>query len=70
MKINGTVKTFNDQRGFGFIEAEDGKEVFVHYSMIEGQGHKSLKPGDKVAFELYADPKEPNWYVARNVSKA
>ncbi len=48
----GRVKWFNDAKGFGFIEQEDGKDVFVHYSAIEGGGFKSLKEGMEVEFEL------------------
>ncbi len=49
---NGTVKWFNEAKGFGFIERASGGDVFVHYSAITGTGHKSLKEGDQVTFEV------------------
>ena len=48
----GTVKWFNDSKGFGFITAEDGSDVFVHHSSIQAQGFKSLAEGDKVSFDV------------------
>jgi CspA family cold shock protein len=56
---NGTVKWFNDKKGFGFIEQEDGPEVFVHHSEINADGFKSLKEGDKVTFETEQGEKGP-----------
>jgi CspA family cold shock protein len=53
----GRVKWFNDQRGFGFIEVEGSKDVFVHHSAIQGEGFKSLKEGDEVEFEVSKGPK-------------
>ena len=48
----GTVKWFNDSKGFGFIEQSDGADVFVHFSAIQGDGFKSLAEGEKVSFEV------------------
>jgi len=55
----GTVKWFNDQKGFGFITQENGPDVFVHFSAIEGQGFKSLAEGQAVEFEVTQGPKGP-----------
>jgi len=63
---NGTVKWFNDSKGFGFITGEDGSEVFVHHTSIQGNGFKSLAEGDSVSFDTEKGPKGPK---ATNVVK-
>ncbi|MGD0585634.1 MAG: cold-shock protein [Oryzomonas sp.] len=55
--VNGTVKWFNDSKGFGFLEQEGGEDVFVHFSAIVGDGFKSLAEGDRVSFEITRGPK-------------
>jgi CspA family cold shock protein len=56
---NGTVKWFNESKGFGFISTEDGGDVFVHYSSIQGNGFKTLAEGDAVSFDVVKGPKGP-----------
>ena len=63
----GTVKWFNDAKGYGFIQVEGGEDVFVHYSAIQANGFKSLAEGDKVEFEV---TKGPKGLQASNVRKA
>jgi CspA family cold shock protein len=55
----GTVKWFNDSKGFGFITAEDNSDVFVHHTSIQGNGFKSLAEGDNVSFDTEQGPKGP-----------
>ena len=55
----GSVKWFNDSKGFGFIQREDGPDVFVHFSAIVGDGFRSLQEGQKVEFEVTQGPKGP-----------
>ncbi len=55
----GTVKWFNDRKGFGFITSEDGKDAFVHHTSIQGSGFKGLVEGDKVSFDTEKGPKGP-----------
>lgn len=62
----GTVKWFNAEKGFGFIEIEGGNDVFVHFSAIEGEGYKSLDEGQRVQFNVTQGNRGPQ---AENVSK-
>ncbi|MFV0519861.1 MAG: cold-shock protein [Lachnospirales bacterium] len=64
---NGTVKWFNSEKGYGFITTEEGKDVFVHYSSIGGEGFKTLEEGQKVNFEIEDGAKGPQ---ASNVVRA
>ena len=64
---NGTVKWFNESKGFGFITQDDGgPDVFAHYSVIKGEGYKSLAEGDKVSFDVTEGDKGPK---ATNIVK-
>jgi CspA family cold shock protein len=66
MRTAGTVKWFNDEKGFGFITPEGGaKDCFVHHTAIQAQGFKSLKEGDRVEFDMVQEPKGPK---AQNVT--
>tara|TARA_B100000745_G_scaffold281757_1_gene214648 strand:+ start:458 stop:658 length:201 start_codon:yes stop_codon:yes gene_type:complete len=62
----GTVKWFSNQKGYGFISTEEGKEVFVHHSEIQGDGYKTLDEGQNVEFEIASGPKGDQ---AKNVVK-
>ena len=62
----GTVKWFSDKKGYGFIEQEDGKDLFVHFSAIDMDGFKTLTGGDRVSFEINESERGPE---ARNVKK-
>jgi CspA family cold shock protein len=57
MRSTGTVKWFNDSKGFGFITGEGGKDVFVHYSAIQSQGFRTLPEGARVEFDVVEGPK-------------
>jgi cold shock protein len=59
MKLIGRVKWFNDSKGYGFIEQDGGKDLFVHFTAIEGDGFKSLAEGQKVEFEVIEGAKGP-----------
>lgn len=64
----GTVKWFNESKGFGFISNDDGgDDVFVHFSSISGNGFKTLSEGQKVSFDVESDPKNPSKLRAANV---
>ncbi len=64
---NGKVKWFNNSKGYGFIQQEDGTDIFVHFSAIQGDGYKTLEEGQTVEFEITQGPKG---LQAANVSKA
>ena len=57
---SGVVKWFNEKKGFGFIEQDDGPDVFVHHTGISGSGFKSLREGDRVTFDIQQGPKGPS----------
>ena len=57
--VKGTVKWFNEKKGFGFLSQEDGDDVFVHHTSIQGEGFKTLNEGQEVEFEIQDGPKGP-----------
>ena len=64
--VEGTVRWFNNSKGYGFIGRENGSDVFVHYTAIVGEGYRTLQEGDRVRFEIIQGPKGPQ---AANVKK-
>ena len=66
-RVTGTVKWFNDAKGFGFLAVEGGKDVFVHHSAIDAEGFRSLTEGDKVEFSIEQGPKGPSAVNVRPV---
>ena len=67
MSVKGTVKWFDERKGFGFITSESGEDIFVHHSSIQGEGFKTLAEGQKVSFDITKGPKGDQ---ASNVVKA
>jgi CspA family cold shock protein len=66
----GTVKWFNAEKGYGFITDDNGGDVFVHFSAIQKKGYKTLEEGQKVTFDVEADPKDESKVKAANVCVA
>ena len=66
----GTVKWFNDQKGYGFITQDEGGDVFAHYSSIEGAGFRTLPEGERVEFEVVPGPKGPQAKSVRKLTAA
>ncbi len=67
MAVKGRVKWFNESKGYGFIEQEEGSDVFVHFSAIQEEGFKTLREGQEVEFDIVSGPRGPQ---AENVVKA
>jgi CspA family cold shock protein len=59
MSVEGTIKWFNEKKGYGFIQQDNGQDIFVHYSSIEGDGFKTLSEGQRVKFEIEEGEKGP-----------
>lgn len=70
MSEEGTVKWFDDRKGYGFIERQNGKDVFVHFSNIQADGFKSLEQGDKVSFEVEETDRGPQAVKVAPLSKS
>jgi CspA family cold shock protein len=64
----GSVKWFNDRKGYGFVTQEDGTDIFVHFSAIQGEGFKTLQEGQKVEFDVTDGPKGPQASNVRPVT--
>jgi CspA family cold shock protein len=67
MPMQGTVKWFNPEKGYGFLQGDDGHDVFVHYSAIETTGYRSLNEGNRVEYAIARDPQKPERAKAANV---
>lgn len=67
-RVSGTVKWFNSQKGYGFIEREDGPDIFVHYSAVQGSGYRELLEGERVEFTITQGPKGPQASEVMRVS--
>lgn len=67
--VTGTVKWFNDQKGYGFLAVDGGKDVFVHQTAIQSQGFRTLAEGDTVEFQIVSGPKGPAAANVRKVAK-
>ena len=65
--VKGTVKWFNEKKGFGFLSREDGDDVFVHHTSIQAEGFKTLREGQEVEFEVQDGPKGPQAVNVREV---
>ncbi|MFQ5794854.1 MAG: cold shock domain-containing protein [Candidatus Bipolaricaulia bacterium] len=68
--MKGTVKWFSDQKGYGFVEMEDGRDVFVHFSEIQGDGFKTLKEGEQVECEVIEEGRGPKAKNVKRVSES
>ncbi|MFQ5574424.1 MAG: cold-shock protein [Terriglobia bacterium] len=68
MSAQGVVKWFNAEKGYGFIQQEEGEDVFVHFSAIEGEGYKNLDEGEKVEFEVVPGERGPKAESVKKVS--
>lgn len=67
---NGTVKWFNKNKGYGFIESPGKRDIFVHFSSIKGKGYRVLEEGDEVSFDLVESPKGPQAFNVKKLNKA
>ncbi len=70
MVLEGTVKWFSKNKGFGFIEAGLGRDVFVHFSSIKGKGYRVLEQGDEVSFDLVESPKGPQAFNVKKIRQS